>query len=96
MRRIMGVQMVCLGFYPKIKDDDEKVLRFSKRVILLDITEFFLIYDHRFSTLPIRGIEKFTDQKGWGDDVLYNFQEYCREQFEMPGLTLYLNYNILE
>ena len=91
----MGVQMVCLGFYPKVKDDDEKVLRFSKPVILLDITKFF-IYDHRFSTLPIRGIEKFTDLKGWGDDVLYNFQEYCREQFEMPGLSLYLNYNISE
>src|ERR1700678_76551 len=27
MRRIMGVQMVCLGFYPKIKDDDEMMMK---------------------------------------------------------------------
>jgi hypothetical protein len=30
VRRIMGVQMICLGFYSKLNDEDEKVMRFSK------------------------------------------------------------------
>jgi hypothetical protein len=60
------------------------------------ITKPFLIYVDRFSTAPIRGTDKFTDQKGWGDDVLFNFQEYCREQFEIPGLRFYLLYKIQE
>ena len=64
--------------------------------LFLHITKLFLIYDDRFSTMPIRGTDKFTDQKGWGDDVLYNFQEYCRDQFEIPGMSVYFNYKIHE
>jgi hypothetical protein len=90
----MGVQMLSLGFYSKVKEEDEKVLRFSKSVIIFHVTKVYLIYGHRFTTTPVRGTERFTDQKGWGDDVLYNFQEFCREQFEIPGWSIYLNYKI--
>jgi hypothetical protein len=45
----------------------------------------FPTHPNRFVMEPIKGIDSFTSQSGWMDDVYGNFQEYCLQQFSIGG-----------